>query len=58
MIVGKNYISTGYLRKAAGGWWHLLVAVHRRWRLDFVRLEYPDARRRLYVGPFEIEWSH
>ena len=56
MIIGRYYVSTGF-RPYHSGFWHLLFAVHRRWRIAFVR---PDAKpdyRRVYFGPVEIEWS-
>lgn len=56
MKYGKWFVSTGF-RRRAGGWWHLLLAVHRRWRVDFVTPPAKPGYRRLYVGPFEIEWS-
>lgn len=34
---------------------HLLVALHRRWRFDFVRPPGKPGYARLYVGPVEIE---
>jgi hypothetical protein len=34
---------------------HLLVALHRRWRFDFVRPPGKPGYARLYVGPLEIE---
>jgi hypothetical protein len=38
---------------------HILAALHRRWRFEFV---VPPGKlgfyRRLYVGPLEIEWSN
>lgn len=57
MRIGKYYVSTGFKRRRDGGFWHMLIAVHRRWRVGVV---YPDARpyyTRVYVGPLEIEWS-
>lgn len=54
---GRQYISTGFRARRGGGWWHVLIAVHRRWRLAFVRPHSKPGYRRLYVGPLEIEWS-
>jgi len=34
---------------------HLLIALHRHWRLDFVRPPGKPGYARLYVGPVEIE---
>lgn len=57
MKTGKWFLSTGFQPGRTGGWWHLLVAVHRRWQLRFVRPGGKPSYRRLYLGPFEIEWS-
>lgn len=35
---------------------HILIALHRRWRLAFVKPPGKPGYRRLYVGPLEIEW--
>jgi hypothetical protein len=56
MITGKWFISTGF-RESGTGWWHFLLAVHRKWRFDFVRPSGKPGYRRLYVGPLEFEWS-
>jgi hypothetical protein len=56
-MTGRYFISTGFQRRRHGGFWHLLVAVHRRWRLAFVRPHSKPHYRRLYIGPLEIEWS-
>ncbi|WP_156912305.1 hypothetical protein [Roseibium algicola] len=58
MKYGKVYVSTGFKQKSSGGFWHLLFALHRRWRLAFVRPDGKPEYRRLYVGPLEIEWSN
>lgn len=57
MIVGKCFISTGFVKRARSGYWHALLAIHRRWRVGFVRPSQKPSYRRLYLGPFEIEWS-
>ena len=56
MKSGRFFLSTGF-RRSSRGWWHVLVAVHRRWRLDFVRPEGKPDYRRIYLGPVEVEWS-
>lgn len=53
----RNYLSTGFKPARGGGYWHILLAVHRRWRLAFVRPPMKPEYRRLYIGPLEIEWS-
>lgn len=58
MIVGRTYISTGFRRTRGDVLWHVLGALHRRWRLAFVRPPGKPGYRRIYVGPVEIEWSH
>ena len=58
MRYGRCYISTGFKQKRGGrGFWHLLFALHRHWRVAFVRPDGKPGYRRLYVGPVEIEWS-
>lgn len=54
MKAGRYFISTGFSGPRSG---HLLVALHRAWRLDFVRPHGKPGYRRLYLGPLEIEWS-
>lgn len=54
MKTGRYFISTGF-RDAKSG--HCLVALHKQWRLSFVRPHGKPGYRRLYIGPFEIEWS-
>lgn len=56
MKAGRYFLSTGFVQSRRGDW-HLLVAVHRRWRLDFVRPAAKPGYCRLYLGPIEIEWS-
>lgn len=56
MRSGKWFLSTGFQRHA-NGWWHVLVALHLKWRLDFVRPQGKPGYRRIYLGPLEIEWS-
>ena len=53
----KHYVSTGLRPARGGGFWHLLVAVHGRWRFAFIRPAMKPNYRRLYIGPIEIEWS-
>lgn len=56
MKTGKWYITTGFIK--SGRWyWHLLGAVHRRWRLSLVRPGWRPGYKRIYLGPFEIEFS-
>lgn len=55
MKAGRFFISTGFYRPDAG---HLLFALHRRWRFDYVRPAAKPDYRRLYIGPLEIEWSN
>lgn len=57
MRFGKWFVSSGPREHRSGGWWHVLVAVHLRWRVDFVRPFGKPLYRRLYLGPIEIEWS-
>lgn len=57
MIVRRWYVSTGFRHKYDGRTFHILAAIHRRWRLAFVRPYAKADYRRLYVGPFEFEWS-
>ena len=57
MKYGKWFVSTGF-RRRPGGWWHLLLAVHREWRASFVKPAAKPKYRRLYIGPLEIEWSY
>lgn len=47
--IGRCFVS---FRIASG---FLLFALHRRWRLDFVRPPAKPGYRRWYVGPLEIE---
>lgn len=56
MIVGRYYVSTGAQRLKSGGWWHVLIAVRRRWRAALVQVHSKPGYRRLYIGPVEIEW--
>lgn len=56
MKIGRIFVSTGFYRFGTN-WRHLLVALHRRWRLDYVRPVAKPDYRRLYIGPLEIEWS-
>jgi hypothetical protein len=56
-MIAKNFITTGFQRRSGGGFWHLLIAVHRSWRVDFVKPPAKPGYRRLYIGPIEIEWS-
>lgn len=53
----ERFITTGFRRRRSGGFWHLLVALHKRWRVDYVRPPGKPNYRRLYIGPVEIEWS-
>jgi hypothetical protein len=57
MKFGKWFVSTGIREHRRGGWWHVLVAVHRRWRIDFIKVMAKPEYRRLFIGPIEIEWS-
>lgn len=57
MKAGRYFISTGF-KRCNDGFWHLLVAVHRHWRLDFVRPVARPGYRRIYVGFIEVEWSY
>ncbi len=57
MKIGTAYISTGFRRRKHGGYWHALLAAHRRWRLAFVTPTAKPEYRRVYIGPIEIEWS-
>jgi hypothetical protein len=57
MKLGKWFVSTGIRQRRSGRWWHVLVAVHRKWRVDFVRVAMKPGYSRLYLGPVEIEWS-
>lgn len=54
MKAGRFFLSTGFYQS---GTRHLLFALHRRWRLAFVRPAAKPDYRRLYLGPLEIEWS-
>lgn len=56
MKAGKWFLSTGF-RCYSDGFWHLLVAVHRRWRIDYLEPHAKPGYRRVYLGPIEIEWS-
>jgi hypothetical protein len=56
MKYGRWFVSTGF-RRRPGGWWHLLLAIHRKWRVGFVKPRAKLNYRRLYAGPLEIEWS-
>lgn len=56
MKTGHYWISTGFVRTCRGDW-HILVAVHRRWRLDYLTPFGKPEYRRLYIGPLEFEWS-
>lgn len=56
MKFGRWFVSTGF-RRYGEDWWHLLFAVHRQWRMRFVRPASKPNYRRLYIGPLEIEWS-
>lgn len=56
MRMGRYYISSGF-RRCSVGWWHILLAVHRRWRFAFVQPSAKPEYRRLYIGPLEVEWS-
>lgn len=56
MIFGKWFVSSGF-RPRRNGFWHVLVAFHSRWRIDFVKPSAKPGYNRLYVGPIEIEWS-
>lgn len=56
MKTGRWFISTGF-RRAKRHWWRGEIAVHRRWRLAFVRPWWSTCTWRLYVGPIEIGWS-
>jgi hypothetical protein len=57
VIVGRYFLSTGPRRLKRGGYWHVLLAVRRRWRAAFVQVHTKPGYRRFYFGPFEIEWS-
>jgi hypothetical protein len=57
MKFGRWYVSTGF-RRFGADWWHLLFALHQRWRVAFVKPASKPDYRRLYLGPLEIEWSH
>ena len=57
MKLGKWFLSTGFHERRSGGWWHVLVALHRQWRIDFVRPFSKPGYSRLYLGLIEIEWS-
>jgi hypothetical protein len=56
MKVGKGFISTGFV-KGKRTWWHVLVSVGVRWKFYFIKPPGKPSYRRLYVGPFELEWS-
>lgn len=56
-MTNEWFISTGFRRRQSGGFWHLLIAMHKRWRLAFVKPAAKPGYRRIYIGPLEIEWS-
>ncbi len=56
MKLGLVFVSTGFYRQGRN-WRHQLIALHRRWRFDYVRPAAKPDYRRLYLGPLEIEWS-
>jgi hypothetical protein len=55
MKAGRFFISTGFYQSSTR---HLLVALHRRWRLAYVRPAAKPDYRRLYIGPLAVEWSN
>lgn len=57
MILGSNYISTGFKHLPGGGWFHVLLGWRSVWRLAFVAPHNRLGYRRLYFGPLEIEAS-
>lgn len=57
MKLGRIFISTGFYRSGTA-WRHCLVALHRRWRIAYVRPAGKPYYRRLYIGPLEVEWSN
>jgi len=57
MKLGRLFISTRFYRSGTT-WRHYLVALHRRWRIAYVRPAGKPNYRRLYIGPVEIEWSN
>jgi hypothetical protein len=56
MKFGRWYVSTGF-RRFGEDWWHVLFAIHRRWRVAFVKPIAKPHYRRIYIGPLEIEYS-
>lgn len=56
MKFGRWFVSTGF-RCYSDGIWHALIALHKRWRVDFVKPVAKPGYCRLYIGPIEIEWS-
>jgi hypothetical protein len=51
VTTGSNFVVVGFGRIN-----HILLALHRRWRVEFVKPSGKPGYRRLYLGPLEIEW--
>lgn len=56
MITGKYFISTGY-KEYEGNLWHILFALHKEFKIAFVKPESKPNYRRIYIGWLEIEYS-
>ncbi len=57
MKLGLVFVSTGFYRQGRN-WRHQLIALHRRWRFDYVRPAAKPDYRRLYLGPLESSVGH